>query len=192
MRLAEARLSASTMISDSIIHLFTGDDIGSVAVPAANLFAEQAKAAGVEVKVTKKTPFYDDDYLSYPFAQDFWNTRNYIAQAVVDGLRGQLRSYRSEGGRELLDLADGQIVDAVMHATGMRRLKFGMPIPLISALTAVTDRVLPIFPFEEQLYQREQIDVRFVGHPLIDLAIAKYDRESYLRKLNLDPSKPVL
>ena len=65
------------------VELFTGDDIGSVAVPAANLFAEQAKGAGVDVKVTKKTPFYDDDYLSYTFAQDFWNTRNYIPQAVV-------------------------------------------------------------------------------------------------------------
>ena len=39
-----------------------------------------------------------------------------------------------------------EIVDAVMAATGMRRLKLGMPIPLISALTNVTDRVLPIFP----------------------------------------------
>ena len=39
-----------------------------------------------------------------------------------------------------------EIVDAVMAATGMRRWKLGMPIPLISALTAVTDRVLPIFP----------------------------------------------
>jgi peptide/nickel transport system substrate-binding protein len=65
------------------VELFTGEGIGSVAVPAANLFAEQAKEAGVEVKVTKKTEFYDDDYLSYPFAQDFWNTRNYIPQAVV-------------------------------------------------------------------------------------------------------------
>ena len=62
----------------------------------------------------------------------------------------------------------------------------------IKTMKRVVDRVLPIFPFEEQLYQREQIDVRFVGHPLIDLAIAKFDRESYLRKLNLDPSKPVL
>ncbi len=65
------------------VELFTGDDIGSVAPAAANLFREQAKQAGVDVKVTKKTPFYDDDYLSYPFAQDFWNTRNYIPQAVV-------------------------------------------------------------------------------------------------------------
>ena len=39
-----------------------------------------------------------------------------------------------------------EIVDEVMSVTGMRRLKLGMPIPLISALTFVTDRVLPIFP----------------------------------------------
>ncbi|HEX7196168.1 MAG TPA: complex I NDUFA9 subunit family protein [Candidatus Limnocylindria bacterium] len=39
-----------------------------------------------------------------------------------------------------------QIVDEVMRVTGMRRLKLPMPIPLISALTAVTDRLLPIFP----------------------------------------------
>ncbi|HEX2844742.1 MAG TPA: complex I NDUFA9 subunit family protein, partial [Candidatus Limnocylindria bacterium] len=39
-----------------------------------------------------------------------------------------------------------QIVDEVMSVTGMRRLKLGMPIPLISALTVATDRVLPVFP----------------------------------------------
>jgi uncharacterized protein YbjT (DUF2867 family) len=39
-----------------------------------------------------------------------------------------------------------QIVDEVMRVTGMRRLPLGMPVPLLSALTAVTDRVLPIFP----------------------------------------------
>jgi lipid-A-disaccharide synthase len=54
------------------------------------------------------------------------------------------------------------------------------------------DRVLPIFPFEEAIYQREGIDVRFVGHPLIDLARPQLSREAFLRKLNLDPAKPVL
>jgi uncharacterized protein YbjT (DUF2867 family) len=39
-----------------------------------------------------------------------------------------------------------EIVDEVMSVTGMRRLKLGMPIPLISALTVATDRVLPVFP----------------------------------------------
>ncbi|HYI67625.1 MAG TPA: complex I NDUFA9 subunit family protein [Candidatus Limnocylindrales bacterium] len=48
------------------------------------------------------------------------------------------------GGPEWLTYR--QIVDEVMRVTGMRRLKLPIPIPLIGALTAVTDRVLPIFP----------------------------------------------
>ena len=39
-----------------------------------------------------------------------------------------------------------QIVDAVMAATGKRRLKVGMPVPVLSAVTALTDRLLPAFP----------------------------------------------
>jgi uncharacterized protein YbjT (DUF2867 family) len=39
-----------------------------------------------------------------------------------------------------------EIVDAVMAATGKRRLKLPMPVPVLSAVTAVTDRVLPAFP----------------------------------------------
>jgi peptide/nickel transport system substrate-binding protein len=70
------------------VQLFTGDDIGSVAPASAALFVEQAKKAGVDVKVVKKNPFYGDDYLSYPFAQDFWNTRNYLPQAAVGVLKG--------------------------------------------------------------------------------------------------------
>jgi peptide/nickel transport system substrate-binding protein len=71
------------------VQLFTGDDIGSVAPASAALFVEQAKKAGVDVKVVKKTPFYGDDYLSYPFAQDFWNTRNYLPQAAVGSMPGK-------------------------------------------------------------------------------------------------------
>jgi peptide/nickel transport system substrate-binding protein len=70
------------------VQLFTGDDIGSVAPASAALFVQQAKKAGVDVKVVKKNPFYGDDYLSYPFAQDFWNTRNYIPQAAVGSVKG--------------------------------------------------------------------------------------------------------
>ena len=62
----------------------------------------------------------------------------------------------------------------------------------IKIMKRAVDRVLPIFPFEEALYQREKIDVRFVGHPLIDLARPELDRAALLRTLHLDPSKPVL
>jgi uncharacterized protein YbjT (DUF2867 family) len=39
-----------------------------------------------------------------------------------------------------------QIVAAVMAVTGKRRLMLNMPIPLLEAMTLVTDRILPIFP----------------------------------------------
>jgi peptide/nickel transport system substrate-binding protein len=100
------------------VELFTGDDIGSVAPAAANLFAEQAKSAGVEVKVTKKNPFYDDDYLSYPFAQDFWNTRNYIPQAVVGTFPPELGGtynethWNNEQHRQLVDQAAAELDEA--------------------------------------------------------------------------------
>jgi peptide/nickel transport system substrate-binding protein len=69
------------------VQLFTGDDIGPVAPATAALFASQAKKAGVDVRVVKKNPFFGDDYLSYPFAQDYWNTRNYLPQAAVCALK---------------------------------------------------------------------------------------------------------
>jgi uncharacterized protein YbjT (DUF2867 family) len=48
------------------------------------------------------------------------------------------------GGPEFLTYTE--IVDAVMRVTGKRRLKLSMPMPIIRALTAVTDRIVPFFP----------------------------------------------
>ena len=62
----------------------------------------------------------------------------------------------------------------------------------IKAMKKHVDRVLPIFPFEEEIYRREGIDVRFVGHPLIDLVAPSQPREVFLRALNLDPTVPVV
>ena len=62
----------------------------------------------------------------------------------------------------------------------------------IKLMKRSVDRVLPIFPFEAEIYQRQNMDVRFVGHPLIDLAKPQQTRDAFLKKLNLDPSKPVL
>jgi lipid-A-disaccharide synthase len=62
----------------------------------------------------------------------------------------------------------------------------------MKTMRKVVDRVLPIFPFEEALYQRAGVDVRFVGHPLIDLVTPAESREQLLRRLKLDPGKPVV
>ncbi len=62
----------------------------------------------------------------------------------------------------------------------------------IQTMKALVDRVLPIFPFEEVLYRAAGMDVRFVGHPLVDLAIADEPREAFLQQLGLDSTRPVV
>ncbi len=56
----------------------------------------------------------------------------------------------------------------------------------------IADRVLVIFPFEEQIYRDAGVPVQFVGHPLVDLARAQEPKDSFLRELGLDASRPVV
>jgi NADH dehydrogenase len=65
-----------------------------------------------------------------------------IEKSLTDADRA--RSIYELGGPAYLSYRE--IVDEVMRVTAIRRLPVGVPIPLISALTSVTDRVLPIFP----------------------------------------------
>jgi peptide/nickel transport system substrate-binding protein len=57
-------------------------------VEAAQVFSNQAKAAGVTVKVRKvdSGTFYGDNYLKWDFAQDFWFTRSYLPQTAQGSL----------------------------------------------------------------------------------------------------------
>jgi peptide/nickel transport system substrate-binding protein len=57
-------------------------------VEVAQIFAQNAKAAGVtvNVKVLDGATFYGDQYLKWTFATDFWGTRNYLAQAALGTL----------------------------------------------------------------------------------------------------------
>jgi peptide/nickel transport system substrate-binding protein len=72
------------------VELVTSSAVGAGAVESANLFVEQAKKAGVNVRLNKAdaSVFYGDRYLSWNFAQDFWNTRNYIPQVAVCAVKG--------------------------------------------------------------------------------------------------------
>jgi peptide/nickel transport system substrate-binding protein len=57
-------------------------------VEAAQVFAQQAKGAGVNVKLRKvdSGTFYGDNYLKWTFAQDFWATRVYLTQVAQGDL----------------------------------------------------------------------------------------------------------
>ena len=51
-------------------------------VESANVFATQAKAAGVTVNVHNDPNYYGDQYLKLPFSVDFWGTRQYLPQVA--------------------------------------------------------------------------------------------------------------
>jgi peptide/nickel transport system substrate-binding protein len=54
----------------------------------AQVFAQQAKAAGVtiNVKILDGGTFYGPQYLKWPFSTDFWGSRNYLSQAAAGSL----------------------------------------------------------------------------------------------------------
>ncbi len=58
----------------------------------------------------------------------------------------------------------------------------------------LVNKMLVVFPFEEKLYKSNNVDVEFVGHPLID-RINEYQflsKEELFSKFNLDGSKELL
>jgi lipid-A-disaccharide synthase len=62
----------------------------------------------------------------------------------------------------------------------------------IKQLRRLVSKMLVIFPFEEDMYRREGVDVEFVGHPLIDMVRATKTKEEFCAAYNLDPRKPIV
>jgi lipid-A-disaccharide synthase len=62
----------------------------------------------------------------------------------------------------------------------------------LATIAKYVTRMLVIFPFETEIYERAGIPVDFVGHPLVDLAKATSSRAAVLRGLELDPDRPVV
>ncbi len=65
----------------------------------------------------------------------------------------------------------------------------------LDTIRRYVDRMLVIFPFEQDMYARAGVPVEFVGHPLIDLldsSDSAQPRDQFLAAHGLDASKPVL
>ncbi len=62
----------------------------------------------------------------------------------------------------------------------------------LRTIREIADRVLVIFPFEEELYRRAGIPVEFVGHPLVDLARPSVSRGEFLAQRGLIPDAPTV
>lgn len=59
----------------------------------------------------------------------------------------------------------------------------------ISVIKELVDKMVVIFKFEEELYKKENVDVYFTGHPLIEIAKPTIPKETTIKTYNLDPSK---
>lgn len=62
----------------------------------------------------------------------------------------------------------------------------------MAAMQATVDRVLVIFPFEEAIYRDAGVDVRFVGHPLVEMTTPSAGMADLKREFGLDPERPVV
>ena len=62
----------------------------------------------------------------------------------------------------------------------------------MTRMREIASRVLVIFPFEQAIYERAGVPVTFVGHPLVDLAVAREPRAAFLAARGLDPAAPTV
>jgi len=62
----------------------------------------------------------------------------------------------------------------------------------VKKIAAVVDHLAAILPFEPEFYRDENIEVTYVGNPLAEEAKVTEEREAFLERLGLDPSRPVI
>ena len=62
----------------------------------------------------------------------------------------------------------------------------------IKKIKKYVDKVCCIFPFETEMYQKEGIDVKYCGHPLVKQLPEKADKKDFFKKHGLDISKPLV
>ncbi|MBI1952720.1 MAG: lipid-A-disaccharide synthase [Candidatus Omnitrophica bacterium] len=62
----------------------------------------------------------------------------------------------------------------------------------IAAIRRLVDRMLVVFAFEKELYEKAGVPVTFIGHPLLDLVKPACDRLTALNNLGLADGLPVI
>src|SRR5438105_2021603 len=62
----------------------------------------------------------------------------------------------------------------------------------VKQIKQLVDKMLVIFPFEENIYRKAAVEVEFVGHPLMDMVRATKSKEDFCAKYHLDPKRPIV
>ncbi len=89
-------------------------------VEAAQVFAEQAKGAGVKISIKKvdEATYWDQYYMDTPFTNEYWSTRNYLMQAnLCTGKKAQwdVTKWHDSEWQALVDEAWKTVDDAARN-----------------------------------------------------------------------------
>jgi len=125
--------------------------------------------------------------------------------AHIPRIYGEYRKLLASAAAEKPDLAI--LTDSPdFHLRVARRLsRQGVPVVYLVAPQAwawrkgrlkrmrhTVRRLLCIFPFEEDFFNREGVSATYIGHPLAGLVKPTLDRDEFFRKHELDPSRPLI
>lgn len=62
----------------------------------------------------------------------------------------------------------------------------------IKKIKAYVDKMLCLFDFETEIYEKAKVPVEYIGHPLVDTAAPRQTREEFFSKAGLDPGIPTV
>lgn len=62
----------------------------------------------------------------------------------------------------------------------------------VKHIRELVDKMLVIFPFEVDFYEKENVDVEFVGHPLLEVLESKMSRKNFCKRYGIDGTKKIL
>jgi lipid-A-disaccharide synthase len=62
----------------------------------------------------------------------------------------------------------------------------------VRVVKRLVERMVVIFPFEEEIYREAGVPVDFVGHPLVDVARASMSRTEFAARNGLDAGRPIV
>ncbi len=62
----------------------------------------------------------------------------------------------------------------------------------VELIRRLVTKMIVIFPFEREFYKKYDVDVEWVGHPLVESVVSSLTREEFCQQHSLDPVKPIV
>ena len=62
----------------------------------------------------------------------------------------------------------------------------------VRVVKRLVERMVVIFPFEEEIYREAGVPVNFVGHPLVDVVKPSMNRSEFAARYGLDAGRPIV